>query len=339
MKEFKLGKEHTYFHEGAHLYFNSLKDYNGFAASWEKNNTNALRRKSTWNPVPSITQILSDWDKFTAGDFTIAKFWFTKEALYKGAQRQWIKERVDTLTEVEDFLKQSVIRTQVEGNEGHELIQNFLKTFVETGKASISSVEDNVYFLAFVKELKSATSSTLRDFVKNIKKVLPSEIPTIGLVSINEEYKFAGKWDLLVEMNNGEIVLVDIKTGSNLRDNKELKVGLQLNGYETLINQTHGIEVDKLVCWELSYTIPYKELTRKIKAEGKKINADTILLSEMNRELSKYSSQKGHRDYYWKEHTFERSDAFKKIVLNYFGNTIIKKQLLEEKKEKHKKEK
>lgn len=328
----------TFFHEEAHIYFKNEDDFKKFSESYSKNPDWALKNKSKWNPVMSITQILSDFYPFTGGDLKITKAWFEKEALYKKADQKWITDNLETLKMVEEYLSESVGRSQEEGTEGHENIQDFIEFYIKE-KVTDKVKSNNIYWKAFIKELLNKENN-LGAYVKDIKTILPSEIPIVGEV---ENASYAGKWDLLVELSDGTTALIDIKTGSPLEGEKKEKVFLQLNGYAELIKQSIGIEVDKMYCWEVSYVIPYKELKKQLSSlksrlkKSKKQETIEKLIDEMasveyKMEVIEEDNKMGEREYYFKWHEFNKTDLFKEIVKSVFNKREIKRRIKEESK-------
>lgn len=319
MKEYTIKEQETFFHEEAHIYFNSKEDFDKFSSSFKKNPDWALRNKSRWNPVRSITQFLGEAFPFSGGDLKITKAWFEKEARYKGLDEGEIEKAVNNMTRIEEYLSESVKRSQEEGNVGHEDIQDFIENLIMNGKKSAND-SVNPYWKAFAEALVDETT-LLGEYVRNIEQVLPSEIPVIAQTP-NGLVTYAGKWDLLVKMKDGTYSLIDIKTGSNVVKDKKTKVGIQLNAYRNLIKETMGIEVDNLLCWELSYTIPYREVEKKLTAEKSKIKRESKKGNEVNKtrlielknELELLKDEKGNRKYYFKRHDFTKSDSYQEIM-------------------------
>ncbi len=338
MKEYKLESNNVYFHKEAHVYFDLKENYERFSKSYIKNKEWALRNKKKWDPVPSVTQILSDWKSFTGGDLKITKSWFVKEATYNKEKDDWIDKTTKTLESVEEYLKRAVKKTQTEGTIAHTLVQDFILNYVNTGKGAFSTKEINPYFQSFINELRTSGNTELRNIIKNIEIILPAEKAVIGKLDTNIIQKgnlYAGQWDLLVKTKNKEVILIDIKTGSNVHYDKEESVGLQLNAYDNLIKQSLNINVDNLLCWELSYKIPFKELTKKLTSEKKKSVIEPETIIHLEQELKKLENNKGKREYFWKSHQYEKNNDFIEIAKLVYELNIIRKKVKDSIKLKH----
>ena len=336
----------AFFHEEAHLYFTKKEDMDKFSKTFEKNPTWAIRMKSKYNAVMSITQLLGKAFPFSGGDLKITKAWFKKEAIFRGMSQIWIDSKIEDLNFIEVFLKESVDRSISEGNIGHENIQNFIEAYVKTNKTD-SIKSENHYWKAFVSELINKDKS-LGKFVKNIETVLPSEIPIIG--ELRNGFSYAGKWDLLIRTKDGKNILIDIKTGSNLMNEKEQKVGLQLNAYRELIKQSLDEEIDEMYCWELSYEIPYTKAKKALKSatarytkavKGETIDKILIEKEELEKEIKQMEDDKvtGKRTYFFKNHKFEMTDSFMSLAENIIEREKIYSDIRQEQKNKKEGEK
>lgn len=287
MKDNKEFKSNAFFHEEAHIYFPDQESKDKFTKSFEKNREWAIKQRARWGAIPSITQFLGKIYPFTGGDLGIAKAWYRKEQNFLGADKERTEKVIKLIEEVEGVLDISVKRSQEEGNIGHELIQDFIeyKKLPEEG----DSGWNNPYFKEFMNEINKV--GVVSELVNSITHILPSEIPVIKNTG---KFTYAGKWDLLVQLDNGKTALIDIKTGSAVRGDKLKKVGLQLNAYRGLVQEVLDVEVDLMMCWELSYT---------------------------------QDKETGVREYYFKSHDIEKSDTFFKLVETQLELERLKKEV------------
>lgn len=311
-----------YFHKEAHIYFLTKKGFDGFSKGYKKNPEWYIKNKKRYKAILSITQILSIWEPFTGGDLKIAKAWLSKEATYQNTDQDWLDNKLDNLNEVEAYLNDSLKRSIQEGNEAHRLIQEY----TVSGNDIPSN---NIYFETFKKEnIKNGATY-------NIDAILPYEVSSLGKTKVRGGDYYAGMWDLLIE-RDGKIILIDIKTGSPLIYSKKQKVQLQLNGYVNIIEQKYGIKVDEIQCWEVAYTIPFKDLKKRelyIQNKLKNDASNREKLKEVQDKIKGYelSHSQGKRNYYFKIHEFKISDDFEKVAKIVFKKLKLQEQMKETK--------
>ena len=115
-----------------------------------------------------------------------------------------------------------------EGNEKHDLIQNYL-----LGKEVVLTDD--------IKPAIELLNSL------NIESIIDIETPLVNI-----ETKSSCKADLVVRTKEGKNIIIDIKTGSDTKYDKLYKVALQLGAYKRLIENFYSIKIDELYCLQVN---------------------------------------------------------------------------------------
>lgn len=243
------------FHEETHSYIEDKNIFNNFNVEYSQANTDEERdeifKKYNINKLKlkSVTQLLSDAIVFKYDDNLLMN-WFNKTVKF-GKVPAATPELSKQLGLAIECLNEASKISQREGDIAHEYIQTYIESRVNGTKFEEPSTT-NEYTRKFSMELLNPESK-LSKLVDSIDELYPYEVPA-AFESECGEFKFAGKWDLLFKNSDGDIVILDIKTGSEVKGDKKQKVNLQLNAYNLLIRGYFNGDLipNKHVCLEIS---------------------------------------------------------------------------------------
>lgn len=254
-------KNKVLFHEETHTYLPTKNEYDKFIIGLEKYVEKKEKEKQKpdihfwassqgwrYGALTSTTKLLSKVFPFTGGNNTITKAWLNK-ILKKGIiSPMEFDKMIFNLEQIESVLDRDMTNAQEDGTLAHEQIQEFIDKEFKNESSDVSKL--NKYANKFVIDYKT-NDTGLQDIFKGIRELLPCEVP-VAYKDPSGKLLYTGMWDGLFKNNNGEFVLIDIKTGSPVVSDKLLKVEHQLNAYNNLIKNNLGINVSKHYCVEIA---------------------------------------------------------------------------------------
>lgn len=252
-------KHKVFFHEETHKYFATQEALDTFVEkleaykerkekTGEKPNVKKWVSSQSWryDTIDSVTTKLGKVFPFTGADFTMAKAWLTKIANKKTTikKNQTLVGMIEWIDHIEEHLNADLEMSQRLGTEAHEEIQKLIEDIVNKRIITNDRYGKNPYTNSFLTQYAGTFNkpSEIISLIKNIEELLPQETPVGYWDKVEEEFLFTGMWDGLYKMKNGEYYLIDIKTGSELKGDKLLKVQHQMNAYNCLIQ--NNIVVD-----------------------------------------------------------------------------------------------
>lgn len=252
-------KNKAFFDEETHKYFNKEEDYEKFLEAKEKymeqNPDKSIAKWATmqswrYNAIKTTTKILSEAFPFTGGDDSITKSWLSKINKKGNLDNETLDILIKGIDKIREYLDNDLKLSQTLGTEAHKLIQKHIETFRSSEIMNMTNIT-NEYFLLFKEQLETPETDIYKLFNK-VELILPYEIPTFYKDEERETILFSGMWDGLYRLSNGEYIILDIKTGSELKYDKLLKVEHQMNAYNLLVKQNLDIKVDYHYSLEIS---------------------------------------------------------------------------------------
>lgn len=262
MKDKYALKHRVYFHPETHTYLPDKEKYELFCeklenykekqiAEGKEPNITMWANLQGWRygKLQSTTSLLGKVFPFNGGDDFIKKAWLEKISRKGLLDMDQLTHFITVLDDIKEILDADVAQSQIQGTEAHEMIQDWMEQAIEKGTLNLP-IGDNKYAKAFVEQLPD--NRKIRELVENVAELLPCEVPVGYFDHTVGQHTFTGMWDGLWKMKDGQLWLIDIKTGSPVKYDKALKVEHQLNAYNNLVLNNMGLKVDKHVCIEVS---------------------------------------------------------------------------------------
>lgn len=284
------------FHEETHTYIIDEGDtYNDFVSEYDnadESKKDLIKGKYKKNTLKSTTQHISDSFVFKF-DSKLVRNWFAK-TIRAGKVPEATEELLSYLNESIDVLNKASDIVTKEGSDTHHFIQEYIKARVN-GEVFIDPGFENDFITKFMIEMEDS-SSKLFELIDSIDELYDYEIP-VGFRTINGEFEFAGMWDLLYKSKSGDVVLLDIKTGTSVSGEKKQKVNQQLNAYNLLVRAYYNDEVipTQHICLDINTKISIDEDEEKsVTSDFKihKLNIDSDKFIEMLRRFKSHQEIK-----------------------------------------------
>lgn len=263
MTEKYILKHEVFFHPETHTYLPSKEEYDKFCEKLEiyrekklaegvEPNIRYWANSQGWRygKLTSTTTLLGKIFPFTGGDDFITKAWLTKIHKKGNLPFDLLESFTTAIDNMRDYMNRDVEESQVLGTEAHEAIQDWMEEAIKNGGDTSGDIGVNKYALAFKAAVLE--KKKLQELIGSISELLPCETPVAYWSEKEQKHLFTGMWDGLWKTNKGEHYLIDIKTGSEVKADKKLKVEHQLNAYNNLVMNNLGIKVDKHICLEVS---------------------------------------------------------------------------------------
>lgn len=261
-------KHEVFFHEETHTYLPSKEEYDLFCQKLEEYKEKkekegvqpdirlwANMQGHRYGKLTSTTALLGKVFPFTGGSDFITKAWLTKISKKGNLSEDLLNSFITAIDNMREFMDKDVAESQVLGTEAHELIQEWMEKVITT-RSGEHEIGNNKYALSFKESV--STSKELQDLISSVAELLPCEVPVAYWSERKQKHLFTGMWDGLWKTVGGGYYLIDIKTGSEVKGDKKLKVEHQLNAYNNLVMNNLGIRVDKHICIEVSQVLDKK---------------------------------------------------------------------------------
>lgn len=219
--------------------------------------------------VKSVTTHLSSLFPFKY-EPTLIKGWlkktiaFDKVSIPSGDLEEKLQQVIDVLDDASKL-------AQAEGSEFHNFLNLYLFSDSEEEKNDLLGKVTENPFINIMKE-DFRLHGEISQLIESIDTLYTSEVPSV-YYGDSEKPQFAGQWDLLYKNKDGEVVLLDIKTGSKVYGDKKTKVKHQLDAYNLSIQENLGINYvpTKHLCLSLFTSPTIDENGEVVIEEGKQI--------------------------------------------------------------------